>query len=62
MSISGKKTEFSSDERMMLMELYDAGLNSVSKDNSKKIEEAAPQLGRNEQEIRVITMYTCVFC
>ena len=47
---------------MKLMELYDAGLNSVSKDNSKKIEEAAPQLGRNKQEIRVIAMYTFVFC
>ena len=61
MSMSGKKTEFSSDERKKLMELYDAGLNSVSKDKSKKIE-AAPQLGRNEQEIWVIAMYTCVFC
>ena len=54
--MSGKKTQFSSDKRKKLMELYDAGLNSVSKDNTKKIGEAALQLGRSEQEIRVIAM------
>ena len=49
------KTVFSIEETSQLVELFNAGLDSISKEKSAAIKDAALKLKKTEQEIKVHT-------
>ena len=54
MAGTGKvKAAFTAEERAKLIEAYDAGLNSISKDNLPLIQQTAAKLQKDEQAIKV---------
>ena len=47
------KAIFTTEETVQLTELFDAGLDSVSKEKAQAIRDAAQKLKKTEQEIKV---------